>query len=319
MVGGLWSAVTADTSSCVLCSTGYLKPWSGPGMCEVCSERLLPWNNSHWVSPTLPGKACAWECNPGFTHVDPPRYSWDINSLWWQHGLSLGASLEGWEAGIGISSHHLPNTCVPCSAVPDSNPCGKGEFWMLDCTSARDSGCSPCSETPPSSLYTDGFELAVVPVLSPEKYKQHWLIQDACPRQCTVGYYDRRLDAGGFKTDMSAFDFEPECIACPDSSLATFRGGCPLMEVPIGLDPQSPGRREPCGVGAAASDDERVLFQGATEVQVYDGKCDSVNEFQKRTWTTPWYYDSFIEVAGLTGMCCTLNAPFACYCLPVAP
>lgn len=321
MVGGIWSAVTADTATCRLCDTGYFKPWDGPGMCEVCSERILPWNNSHWVSPTLPGKGCSWECDAGFTHVDPPRYSWNINALWWEHGLSLGASLQGWASGLGISSHHLPNTCVPCTGVPETNPCSKGEYWLLECTSARDSGCSPCSRAPPSTLYTDGFEFGAVPVFNPDKYQQHWLLQDACPRQCEIGYYDSRLETDGFRADMSRFDFSPVCAACPDSSQATFRGGCPKMATPVPADPYSPGRREPCGLGAAASDNERRrgAFSGILEVQVFDGKCDPLEEYMRRTWTTPWFYEASFSTPGLSGSCCTPDAPFICYCVPVAP
>ncbi len=46
-VGGTWTAVTQGLS-CVLCETGKLKPWHGPGRCERCSERVLPWARASW-------------------------------------------------------------------------------------------------------------------------------------------------------------------------------------------------------------------------------------------------------------------------------
>jgi hypothetical protein len=109
LVVGTWSAVTQDTQACKLCDIEHLKPWQGPGMCEVCSERVLPTKNAFWASPTLPSKSCAWECRPDFTHLDPQRYSLDVNSLWWAQGLSLGLALE---------SRFKPNWCVPCAQKP---------------------------------------------------------------------------------------------------------------------------------------------------------------------------------------------------------
>jgi len=154
LVGGTWTAVTGTTPACQLCQPGYLKPWQGPGQCEMCSERVLP-QRSAWVSPTWPGKACAWECDAGLRHLEPRRYYFDISALWWEHGLSLG---------MGHTSNNVPNRCVPCTSVPSENPCGKGQYWSTVCTSTQDSGCDTCSPPPPNSkLYTATGPLGIPP------------------------------------------------------------------------------------------------------------------------------------------------------------
>eukprot|EP00277_Geminigera_cryophila_P030295 CAMPEP_0173063140 /NCGR_PEP_ID=MMETSP1102-20130122/4212_1 /TAXON_ID=49646 /ORGANISM="Geminigera sp., Strain Caron Lab Isolate" /LENGTH=983 /DNA_ID=CAMNT_0013929897 /DNA_START=168 /DNA_END=3119 /DNA_ORIENTATION=+ len=285
-VGGTWTAVTQEPHTCSLCQESHLKPWDGPGMCEVCSERVLPWNSASWVSPTLPRKACAWECDKGSTHLDkgsthlePPRYSWDINQMWWSHGLTLG---------MGFTSNNLPNICVPCSKVPTSNPCAKGEYWNTQCTSDKDQGCSQCSETPAlSRLFTKSFPLGVPPALSSTLSLQHWLRQDACPRACELGAYDPSSYESGISKSED-FNFAPTCIACPPAGT---QGECPLMAAPPrpGFVSTAPGIRRPCGLGAAASDGERIENTGILEVQVYDGGCDPTSQYKDRPESRPIY------------------------------
>jgi len=246
LVGGTWTAVTQDLS-CVLCEPGKLKPWEGPGRCERCSERVLPWSRAAWVSPTMPSKACAWECDSGSRHVDVARNSWDISALWWSWGLSLG---------LGHQSNNLPNICVPCTTAPAANPCGKGEYWSTACSSTQDAGCTRCSVPPAhSSQFTDLFPLGVPPPLSPTAAAEYWRQQDDCARVCDVGYFDSRYKFG---YESGFFDFSPTCEACPVSSEPTFRGNCPQAEA----------TRQPCGVGGAAVDGERVKFTGLLQVQV---------------------------------------------------
>ena len=331
LVGGLWSAVTAEAAGCQLCKGTFYKPWAGPGVCEKCSERILPWQNAMFVQPTLPHKACAWECHAGHYHPDGEyRYHLDVNNLWWIHGLSLGMS----GGGQAIISNNMPNTCVPCAAGPasDVNPCAEGEYFSLQCTSTQDSGCAPClpfvtsgscsgrlgicrcdrlgfpscsdgssaancacSPLAGERQYTPLHALGLVPsIYGPLPHDQHWMQQDhlagnrACPRACAVGYYDSRPAQEFLNEDT--FDLQPICAACPEVSDETFRGGCPLMSGPIGT-PDVPGRREPCGVGAAASDGERRqgAFSGILEVQVYDGRCDPTGEYLGRPFSRPTY------------------------------
>jgi hypothetical protein len=221
------------------------------------NTRALIFENVNQVSPTMPGKACAWECDAGSRHVlgaDVARNNWDISARWWSQGLSLG---------LGHESDSLPNICVPCTSAPAVNPCAKGEYWSTVCSSTQDSGCvrSSCPQVPHSSQFTDLFPFGVPPPVSPADGDQTWRQHDDCARVCDVGYFDSRYKFG---YDPEFFDFSPSCQACPVSSEPSFRGNCPADR-----DAQfSPPTRQPCGVGAAASDGERIKFSDVMQVQV---------------------------------------------------
>ncbi|EKX45110.1 hypothetical protein GUITHDRAFT_139373 [Guillardia theta CCMP2712] len=105
----------ASALECVLCAAGRYKMVIDNVGCSACKPWFLP-RNASYVSPTIHDKPCLWECLPGqfylLSHL-PNVYNEELKRSNYSNSLR-------------------PNTCLPCSPVPSTNPCGSGEFY--NCT-----------------------------------------------------------------------------------------------------------------------------------------------------------------------------------------